>query len=43
MLQEAVLQYDDFTYKRRLEQNQKDILQTNNELLQKLYYQIKQL
>jgi len=42
-LQEAVLQYDDFTYKRRLEQNQNNILQTNNELLQKLSYQIEQI
>lgn len=42
-LQEAILQYDDFSHKRRMEQGQQDILEAHNTMLRELSYQTAQI
>ncbi|WP_293007299.1 MULTISPECIES: hypothetical protein [unclassified Oscillibacter] len=42
-LQEVILQYDDFSHKRRMEQGQQDILEAHNAMLRELSYQTAQI
>lgn len=42
-LQEAILQYDDFSHKRLMEQGQQDILKAHNIMLRELSYQTAQI